>query len=129
MLLNKLLKLLLQLLYPLYRKQLLKRRMLSRVGYIRQSIISQKFTCLRQILSLRIQKLLKLSLFLPQFFLSLRLSLIIRVHYINDKVYLKIEFEFLADVVCVFYLLWHYFFPGLEEFGAVACVEGLGELV
>lgn len=103
--------------------------MLSWVGNVGKSVVSQKLRSLGEILSLGVKILLKLSLLLPQFFLCLRPVGVARVHYVNHKVDLEVELQLLADKVCFFQLFWQQFLPNLEKLLLVALVKRLRHFV
>jgi hypothetical protein len=106
--------------------------MLHGIRDIGEGIVSKEFRSLAQIGSLRIKKLLKLSLLPFQLLLlSLQISSglpvldVIGMHDKYNEVDVQVEFQFLAVIVRIFHLFGNESIPQLEEVPLEAIVEGL----
>ena len=127
--LNESLQLDFQILNPFNREQVLEGRMVGGVRNIRQGIVRQKLIRLRQLRSLRVQILFKLSLGLRKMliFISglqvLQVLHNIRVLSINDEIDLQVKLKFLILEVLLLHVGWNQSIERPEEFLLVSLVH------
>lgn len=113
------------LVYPLHFEQVLECWVLGWIGDVRQSVKGQEFRGFREVRTLCVEELLKVSLLFLHLLLGRRTVLVAGVHHKYHKVDVQVELQLLARKVFVLHLFGDQPIPSSEELSFVSLVETL----